>query len=94
MSFKLTIGKVSRLAVPAFFNEAIFAFDSGNEVTNEFLFRVLPFISQRAESKGAIKGNTLNSQSIRKMLIPIPPVDEQSRLVKIIDKLKQICDDL
>lgn len=94
MSFKLTIGKVSRLAVPAFFNEAIFAFDSGNEVTNEFLFRVLPFISQRAESKGAIKGNTLNSQSIRKMLIPIPPVDEQSRLVNIIDQLNQFCDDL
>lgn len=94
MSFKLTIGKVSRLASPAFFNEAIFAFDSGNEVTNEFLFRVLPFISQRADSKGVIKGNTLNSQSIRKMLIPIPPIDEQSRLVNIIDQLNQFCDDL
>jgi type I restriction enzyme S subunit len=94
MSFKLTIGKVSRLVSPAFFNEAIFAFDSGNEVTNEYLFRVLPFISQRADSKGAIKGNTLNSQSIRKMLIPIPPIDEQSRLVNIIDQLNQFCDDL
>lgn len=90
----MTIGKVSRLASPAFFNEAIFAFDSGNEVTNEFLFRVLPFISQRVDSKGVIKGNTLNSQSIRKMLIPIPPIDEQSRLVNIIDQLNQFCDDL
>lgn len=94
MSFKLTIGKMARLAVPAFFNEAIIAFDSGNETTNEFLFRVLPFISQNAESKGAIKGNTLNSQSIREMLIPIPPIEEQSRLVNVIDGLNQLCNQL
>jgi type I restriction enzyme S subunit len=91
MSFKLTIGKMARLGKPAFFNEAIFAFDTGNEITNEYLFRVLPVLSQKADSKGAIKGNTLNSDSIRKMLIPIPPVDEQEMLIKIIDEIGEKC---
>ena len=91
MSFKLTIGKIARLGKPAFFNEAIFAFDSGNQITNEYLFRVLPVLSQRAESKGAIKGNTLNSDSIRKMLIPIPPIDEQKILINVIDEINDKC---
>lgn len=94
MSFKLTIGKMSRLGAPAFFNEAIFAFDSGSEITNEYLFRVLPILSSRANSKGAIKGNTLNSESIREMKIPLPPIKEQSRLVEVIDDLYSICDEL
>jgi type I restriction enzyme S subunit len=94
MSFKLTIGKMSRLGAPAFFNEAIFSFDSGSEITNEYLFRVLPIISSRANSKGAIKGNTLNSESIREMKIPLPPIEEQKRLVDIIDEMYSICDEL
>jgi restriction endonuclease S subunit len=91
MSFKLTIGKMARLGRPAFFNEAIFSFDTGNEITNEYLFRVLPVLSQKADLKGAIKGNTLNSDSIRKMLIPIPPIDEQEMLIKIIDEISDKC---
>lgn len=91
MSFKLTIGKIARLGKPAFFNEAIFAFDSGNQITNEYLFRVLPVLSQKAESKGAIKGNTLNSDSIRKMLIPMPPIDEQEILIRVIDEISDKC---
>ena len=91
MSFKLTIGKMARLGRPAFFNEAIIAFDTGNKITNEYLFRVLPVLSQKADSKGAIKGNTLNSDSIRKMLIPIPPIDEQEILINIIDEISDKC---
>jgi len=91
MSFKLTIGKMARLGKTAFFNEAIFAFDTGNKITNEYLFRVLPVLSQKADSKGAIKGNTLNSDSIRKMEIPLPPIDEQERLIKIIDEISENC---
>ena len=94
MSFKLTIGKMSRLGCPAFFNEAIFAFDSGNKITNEFLFRVLPLISSQANSKGAIKGSTLNSESIGQMQVPIPPIDEQKLIVEKVDELMAFCDQL
>lgn len=94
MSFKLTIGKVSRLGVPAFFNEAIFAFDTGDVILNEYLFRVLPIVSNRTESKGAIKGNTLNSTSISGMDIPLPTKAHQEVIIKRIDELTAICDEI
>jgi restriction endonuclease S subunit len=94
MSFKLTIGKMARLGRPSFFNEAIFAFDAGNEITNEYLFRVLPLISRSANSKGAIKGNTLNSESISQMRVPVPPLLEQERIVAKVDELMALCDQL
>ena len=74
--------------------EAIFAFDSGNKITNEFLFRVLPLISSQANSKGAIKGSTLNSESIGQMQVPIPPIDEQKLIVEKVDELMAFCDQL
>lgn len=94
MSFKLTIGKVSRLSVPSYFNEAIFAFDTGSTNLNEYLFRVLPVVSNRTESKGAIKGNTLNSTSISGMDIPLPTVAHQEVIIKRIDELSSICDEI
>lgn len=94
MSFKLTIGKVSRLSVPAYFNEAIFAFDTGSVNLNEYLFRVLPIVSTRTESKGAIKGNTLNSTSISGMDIPLPTEAHQEVIIKRIDELNSICDEI
>lgn len=92
MSFKLTIGKVSRLGVPAFFNEAIFSFDTGIVACNEYLFRVLSLLSKSANSKGAIKGSTLNSESISNMRIPLPPLAEQNRIVAKVDELISLCD--
>jgi type I restriction enzyme, S subunit len=94
MSFKLTIGKVARLGQPGYFNEAIFSFSSGIEATDEYLFRLLPLLSQSANSKGAIKGNTLNSESISNILIPLPPEKEQIRISAKIDELMAICDEL
>ena len=94
MSFKLTIGKVSRLGGPAYFNEAIMSFNSGCTVTNEYLFRVLPLLSQSANSKGAIKGKTLNSGSISNIMIPLPPEAEQARIVSKVDDLLALCDRL
>jgi type I restriction enzyme S subunit len=90
----LTIGKVSRLGQPAFFNEAIFSFDSRDESTNEYLFRVLPLLAQSGDSKGAIKGNTLNSDSISKLQIPLPPEDQRNRIVAKIDELMALCDQI
>ena len=94
MSFKLTIGKVTRLGTPAYFNEAIFAFDSGEQHTNQYLFTVLPLMSMSADSIGAIKGRTLNSGSISSMLIPLPPLAEQKRIVAKVDELMSLCDEL
>ncbi len=95
MSFKLTVGRVSILDIDAVHNEAIisiypFADDYGIE--KEYLFYVLPIISQLGESKNAIKGKTLNDTSICNLLVPLPPLAEQKRIVAKIEELLPLVD--
>ena len=90
MSFKLTVGKVSVLGIDAFHNEAIisiYPFVDPDKITTMFLFATLPLLSQSGDTKLAIKGNTLNSDSLDALLIPLPPIMEQKR---IFDKLHEL----
>ena len=90
MSFKLTVGRTSILNVLAYHNEAIisvFPFVDENNYTRDYLFYSLPLISNLGDSKDAIKGKTLNSQSLNKMLLPIPPLHEQKR---IVDRIREL----
>ena len=90
MSFKLTIGRVSILDIDAYHNEAIisiFPFLDKDNCLRNYLFLVLPYITQFGNSKKAIKGRTLNSKSLDNLLIPLPPVEEQKR---IVDKMGKI----
>ena len=94
MSFKLTVGRVSILDTDAVHNEAIIAvypiFDC-TRILQTYLFCLLPTISQWGESKWAIKGKTLNSESLSNLLIPLPPLEEQKRIVNKLDELLVLC---
>ena len=95
MSFKLTVGRTSLLNTSAYHNEAIISFypfvDKIYQARN-YLFHILPIISNLGDSKDAIKGKTLNSKSLNNLLLPLPPLNEQRRIVAMIellfDKLK------
>ena len=93
MSFKLTVGRTSILKIDAVHNEAIISifpiYDKSNYF-RDFLFYILPIISKWGDSKNAIKGATLNTKSISKMMIPLPPLGEQKRIVAKIEELKAI----
>lgn len=94
MSFKLTLGKISILDMPAFHNEAIISIYPNQCVFKDFLFKVLPARALAGNSKSAIKGNTLNSESIAALMIPLPPMAEQLRIVAKVDELMALCDQL
>ena len=90
MSFKLTVGKVSILGIDAFHNEAIisiYPFVDPDRITTMFLFALLPLLSQSGDTKSAIKGNTLNSDSLDALLIPLPPIQEQKRIFAKLQEL-------
>ena len=93
MSFKLSIGKTSILDIDAFHNEAIITIrpiiDKEYAMRN-YLFKVLPLIANLGESKDAIKGKTLNSKSLSNLLIPLPSLVEQQRIVEKIEQLTQL----
>ena len=95
MSFKLTVGRTSLLNTSAYHNEAIisiYPFVDKIYQARNYLFHILPIISNLGDSKDAIKGKTLNSKSLNNLLLPLPPLNEQRRIVAMIailfDKLK------
>ena len=97
MSFKLTVGKVSILGIDAYHNEAIisiYPFINDKNIMRDYLFFILPLISQYGNTKSAIKGNTLNSDSLDLLYIPLPPIEEQKRIVEKLDKFMKLCEEL
>jgi len=88
MSFKLTVGRTSILGVDAYHNEAIITivpYADVNNIFRDYLFYILPTISNSGDSKDAIKGKTLNNKSLNNLLIPLPPLLEQKRIVTKIE---------
>jgi type I restriction enzyme S subunit len=94
MSFKLTIGKISRLGVPAFHNEAIISIHPHLPSLDAYLFKMLPQFSRQGDTKDAVKGATLNRDSISNLVLPLPPLAEQHRIVVKVDELMALCDRL
>lgn len=95
MSFKLTIGKISVLGVDAVHNEAIISiFPFLNDATlKDYLFKVLPLVANGGDSKNAIKGKTLNATSLSNLMIPLPPLAEQQRIVAKIEELMPLVEE-
>ena len=90
MSFKLTIGKVSILGINAVHNEAIisiFPFINEENIIRDYLYNFLSIITGYTASTDAIKGATLNSKKISEMLVPLPPLQEQKRIVEALDNV-------
>ena len=88
MSFKLTVGRTSILGIDAYHNEAIITIVPYTDVDNIFrnyLLYILPIISNSGDSKDAIKGKTLNNKSLNNLLIPLPPLFEQKRIIAKIE---------
>lgn len=93
MSFKLTVGKVSILDVDAIHNEAIisiFPYLIKDNIMRDYLFKTLPLLSTFGDFKEAIKGKTLNRISLSNLLIPLPPLSQQKRIVEEIEVLMTI----
>ena len=90
MSFKLTVGKTGILTIDAYHNEAIVTintFIDNDFHTRNYLSIILPILTNYGETKDAIKGKTMNSQSLNALLIPLPPIDEQKRIFQKVSLL-------
>ncbi|HCR54076.1 MAG TPA: hypothetical protein DIW27_06645 [Cytophagales bacterium] len=86
MSFKLTIGRVSKLGISAYHNEAIISIYIKNKdvVFDDYLFYYLSQIDYSNYHDTAVKGKTLNKGKIDKLEIALPPLDEQHRIAHVL----------
>ena len=97
MSFKLSIGKVAFLNIDAVHNEGIISIfpllkENSEEIFKKYLYYVLPVFSSISDTTNAIKGETLNKEKISKIVLPLPPLKEQKRIVTKIEELFKIID--
>ncbi len=93
MSFKLTIGRTAITSEDIYTNEAIIAFLDKHikEISADYLRIYLSMLDWTEGQMNAVKGRTLNQNSIGKTFLEIPPKnlqDEFDLYVDSVDKLK------
>lgn len=88
LSFKLSIGKVGITQRALFTNEAIAALPirDSSRLQPEFLYWALRSINLTLGLDRAAKGLTLNKEKLFRVRVPLPPLPEQQRIARILDK--------
>ncbi|NQZ64245.1 MAG: restriction endonuclease subunit S [Crocosphaera sp.] len=91
-SFKLSIGKVSILDAPMYTNEAIVGLPIKDPslLYTDYLYYVLKTLDVSSKTDRAVMGATLNKKKLEQIKIPLPPLEEQKRIAKILDKADEI----
>lgn len=90
-----TIGKSSILSIPATTNQAVCACTPFNGVYNRFLLLLLRAFKSRFIGMGAGGAQpNISKEKIVATLVPLPPLDEQHRIVAKVDELMAFCDQL
>ena len=89
MSFKLTIGRCAITKRDLFTNEAIAALPILDR--NLDLFFLKYYLenfdwAKLTEGDVKVKGKTLNKEKLKEVPITLPPLEEQKRIVKILDE--------
>ena len=86
MSFKLTIGRALITAEDIFTNEAIMTFLPKRKIDVKFLRYFLSNKDWSEKSNQAVKGITLNKESIGNSTITIPPEEVMKRITMLINQ--------
>jgi type I restriction enzyme S subunit len=91
-SFKLSIGKMAVSGCPLYTNEAIAALPirNRNELSRDFLRYALMAESREGTADAAVLGKLLNKEKVQQLSIPIPPLSEQERIVKLLDEADEL----
>ncbi|MFN3312314.1 MAG: restriction endonuclease subunit S [Hyphomonas sp.] len=86
MSFKLSIGRMAFAGCELFTNEAICSFNDLTEDA-EFLFYALSRTDFALYGKQAVKGYTLNKQSLKEVEVFLPRKEEQQAIAAVLSDM-------
>ena len=88
MSFKLTIGRVATLSIPACHNEAIISIYPRDGVDQRYLGYYLSQVDYADHQDRQLKGNTLNQAKIDRIPVLLPPSHEQRAVADVLDQCR------
>jgi type I restriction enzyme S subunit len=86
-----TVGRLGILGREAATNQAVCGIQPNNEIDRDFLFHCL--LHKRKELVGKSVGGAqpnISQAIIRDTLVPLPPLDEQRRIVGLLDRAAEI----
>jgi type I restriction enzyme S subunit len=86
MSFKLTIGRLCFAGCDLFTNEAICSFQK-LKANADYLYYALSRTDFSLYGKQAVKGYTLNKDSLKLVDVPFPSLPEQSAIAGVLSDL-------
>ena len=90
-----TIGKVAILEVEATTNQAVCACTCFAGFYNRYLFLLLQAYKQHFSNQGAGGAQpNISRTKIINTVAPLPPIEEQKRIVTKVDQLMALCDEL
>lgn len=90
MSFKLTVGRLAITSEDLYTNEAIMAFlPKDNSYRTKFVYYLFQHIQWLGDAKLAVKGNTLNKESISNILLPMIGIERQDDFLTIAEQAEQ-----
>ena len=91
-SFKLSIGKMAVAGCPLYTNEAIAALPirDPSKLSRDFLRYALLAESHEGTANMAVLGKVLNKEKVQQLLISVPPLAEQKRIVKLLDEADEL----
>ncbi len=93
MSFKLTIGKLGILTEDMYTNEAICNFNWLNDdISTEYMYYYLNSINIKKYGSQAAKGITLNNDTLNKIPVLIPSIEEQEKITNFLSSVDQKID--
>ena len=89
MSFKLTLGRVGILADNMFTNEAICHFHwlEKDKINTEYIYYYLSNIDIINFGKQAVKGITLNTESLNSIEVQLPCYEEQQKIADFLSSI-------
>ena len=88
-----TIGKSGVLGVSSTINQSVFALPPTESIDVNFLHTYVITVRSQWMSfaAGLRKDPNINGQIIKKMVMPLPPLAEQSRIVTRVNELRSLC---
>lgn len=86
-SFKLTVWRMCFAWTDLYTNEAIAAFEPNPEIMLEYLYYILPVATRQVKRTNNYWAPLLNKDQIKKLKIPLPPLETQKAIVAKLDQI-------